>query len=105
MKKPTGRKPNLPPELMRIVAEKVISGELTFREAARIYQTSHGSVWAIKNKYGDGTPISYQYQQTANLPRAKNAENEAFELEMKQLLQEISKLDEQIDRLKKFSHI
>lgn len=102
MKKPTGRKPTFPPEVMRIIAEKAASGELTYREAARVYEISHGTVHACKRQYGDGTRISNQHEQTAHLPRAQEAEKTAVVTDMRQLIREISKLDEEIGKLKKY---
>ncbi|MGZ3798295.1 MAG: hypothetical protein ACXVB1_18135 [Pseudobdellovibrionaceae bacterium] len=50
MKKPTGRPAKHPIEFMMTVAEQIAKGHLTYRQAARRYGASHGSIalWMVK---------------------------------------------------------
>lgn len=102
MKKPTGRKPNFPPVVMRIIAEKAASGELTYREAARIYQTSHGTVHACKKLYGANTPISFQEFQTTTLPAPNPVVKKQMEADLRVFVEELRQLDEEIQGLGKY---
>lgn len=102
MKKPTGRKPNFSRSIMRIIGEKAASGEFTLRETSRIYRTSHGTVSVCKKLFGKGTPRSLMHLQLAKFASPIAAEKTAMELELKRLIDEIWKLDEEIEGLQKY---
>ena len=49
-----GRKPVYTQEYMMMVAKKVVEGDLTYREAAKTFGTSHGSIAAWVNQFKKG---------------------------------------------------
>ena len=50
-KRPPGRRPRHSQEYMRMVARKCVDEGMTYREAAKTFGISHGSVWAFIKKY------------------------------------------------------
>jgi transposase len=50
-KRPPGRRPKHSPEYRMMVAKKVVEGAMSFREAAKAFGVSHGSVGAIVRQY------------------------------------------------------
>ncbi len=50
-KNPPGRQPTYTLEYMMMVAEKVSRGELTYRQAAKTYGASHGSIGSWVRQY------------------------------------------------------
>lgn len=50
-KRPPGRQPKHSPEYMIMVAKKCVEEGMTYREAAKTFGISHGSVWAFIQKY------------------------------------------------------
>jgi transposase len=50
-KNPPGRQPIYSLEYMMMVAEKVVKGELTYRQASKLYAASHGSIGLWVKQY------------------------------------------------------
>jgi transposase len=50
-KRPPGRQPRHSPEYRMMVAKKVLEGGMSYREASKTYDLSHGSISAIVREY------------------------------------------------------
>jgi transposase len=100
MKSPTGRPCKHPVEFRMAVAHKVISGELTHREAAKRYGVSHGSVSLWKRHYKNST---LHLMNKKKDPRPKTAFGKEVQLEneVRALKQELANLYMQVQMLKK----
>ncbi len=100
MKKEIGRPHKLPFEVRRLIAEKVTSGEMTYRGAAEKYGISAGAIAkCVKQMKGGGI-------RTTNPPRwvdekEKTPREKALELENKVLKAELGELYLQLRLLKK----
>jgi transposase-like protein len=66
MKKPIGRPPKHPTEFRTAVARRVADGQLSYREAGRLYGVSHGTLSSWMKKYGSGT--LHQMQEPKSQP-------------------------------------
>jgi transposase-like protein len=53
-KRPQGRQPKYAPEYYMMMVKRIIDEGLSYREAAKIYKVSHGSVNHWVNLYKDG---------------------------------------------------
>jgi transposase len=99
MKKEIGRPHKLPFELRRLVAEKVTSGAMTYRQAAAKYGVSAGAVGkCVKEFKGGGV-------RNTNPPKwledEKSPKEKALELEINILKAEVGELYMQMKLLKK----
>ena len=100
MKIPTGRPAKHPVDFMMAVAQKVVSGELTLREAAQRYGVSHGSISLWKKRYGSRT-LHLMKQKKEIKPRTAGGREAALESEIRVLKQELGDMYMQIQMLKK----
>lgn len=54
-KRPPGRQPKHSVEFMMMVAKKCVDGELSYRQAAKDFGVSHGSIFSWISKYRNST--------------------------------------------------
>lgn len=101
MKIPTGRPAKHPVDFMMAVAQKVVSGELTLREAAQRYGVSHGSVSLWKKRYGSRTLHLMKQKREYKKRKTAGGRESALESEIRVLKQELGDLYMQIQMLKK----
>jgi len=96
-KKKTGRKPKYKLEFMNMVASKVIEDGLTFREAAKVFNVSQGSisVW-VKNCKKGFVPIN-----SRDIDREKDMQVYRLEEKVKDLTTEVGSLYLENQLLKK----
>jgi transposase-like protein len=91
MKIPTGRPAKHPVEFMMAVAQRVVTGELTYRQAMKRYGVSHGSIGNWVKKYQAGT-LADMKQPKERLPKKPHTREAALENEIKALKQELANL-------------
>ena len=65
-KRPAGRQPRWTSEFMMMVASKVVDEGMKYREAAKIFDISQGSVNAWVKKYRKGTLASGDKEKPVN---------------------------------------
>ena len=85
---------------MMAVAQKVASGELTQRQAAKRYGVSHGSISVWKKRYVTNT-LHLMKQKRDPKPKTPSGREAALENEIKALKQELADLYMQVQMLKK----
>ena len=100
MKKRPGRPSKFPYEFKRMVVDKVMSKEMTHREAAAKYNVAHGQISAWKKIHAKGglrnmNPMDLGSQLTPA------SENEELKQENKALKIEVAELYMQVKLLKK----
>src|SRR6476620_7134983 len=100
MKKPIGRPSDHSVEFMVTVAHKVANGELTYREAAKRYGISHGSIHSWLKKFKSNT-LQLTKQVRTSEPKTARGREVALEFEIKELKFEIAHLYLQVQMLKK----
>ncbi len=96
-KKKTGRRPKFKLEFMNMVAEKVVVDGMTFREAAKTFDISQGSVAVWVKNYKQGTvPVNSKEPQ-------ENPSTQVYRLEerVQELTTEIGSLYLENQLLKK----
>lgn len=96
-KKKTGRKPKYKLEFMNMVASKVVEDGLTFREAAKTFNVSQGSVslW-VKNFKKGFVPV-----KSRDIDREKDMQVYRLEEKVKDLTTEVGSLYLENQLLKK----
>ena len=96
-KKKTGRKPKYKLEFMNMVASKVVEDGLTFREAAKTFNVSQGSVslW-VKNFKKGFVPVN-----SRDMDREKDMQVYRLEEKVKDLTTEVGSLYLENQLLKK----
>jgi transposase len=99
-KGPLGRPAKHSVEFMMAVAEQVLSGQMSYRQASERYGVSHGSISCWKEKYRKFMlhRMKQAGRKGALTPVGREA---ALELENKQLKQELADLYLQVRMLKK----
>ena len=89
-KKPHGRQPNYSLQYMTMVAEKVVKGDLSYREAGKLFGASHGAIGAwVKNYKNKSWGVN---TRAANKPLSDEVQVYRFESHVKDLKHEIAEL-------------
>ena len=89
-KRPPGRQPKLSVEMQIMIAKKVTEEGMSYREAAKVFNVSHGSIYAYKQKYKDGN-LKKKRKQTASKYKER-VEDYRHKAEVKELKHEIANL-------------
>jgi len=100
MKRPTGRRPSFPQEIMRIIGEKTASREFTIRNTCRIYGVSHGAVSAWRKNFAGNTPRLKARNPELKLPKPKADVKLEMETEVLRFMKELSSLDQDLLNVK-----
>ena len=89
-KRPPGRTPKCSAEYQMVIARSVVEEGITFREAARIYNVSHGAINSYVQKYKQ-QKINGR-RSVRSKERNTEAENYRHEAQLKALKHEIGEL-------------
>jgi transposase len=89
-KRPPGRRSKVSVEYQSMIARKVIEEGMTYREAAKTFNVSHGSVYAFIQKYKDRGAKSKRKATTTKY--AKEVEEYRHQAQVKDLKHEIAEL-------------
>jgi transposase len=110
-KNPPGRQPIYSLEYMMMVAEKVAKGEITYREAGKLYGASHGTIGAWvkqykskswgKNNRGKIQAMSESVQKHRHEGQIKDLKHQIAELYLENLM--LKKMVEYSQTIKKES--
>jgi transposase-like protein len=98
MKTPTGRPGKHTVDFMMTVSKCVAEGEITYREAAKRYGISHGSVYAWLKKYRNNTlhltkqPKDLKQKTGEGRAAVLELENRALKLELANMFMELQML-------------
>ena len=85
-----------------MIAKKVTEEGMSYREAAKVFNVSHGSIYAYKQKYKDGN-LKKKRKQTASKYKER-VEDYRHKAEVKELKHEIANLYLENLLLKKHSN-
>ena len=89
-KRPPGRQPRHSPEYRMMVAKKVLEGGMSYREASKTYDLSHGSISAIVKEYKHHGAKSKRNERTTKY--RKEVESYRQQTQVKDLKLEIADL-------------
>jgi transposase len=89
-KRPPGRRSNVSVEYQIMIARKCIDEGMTYREAAKTFNVSHGSVYAFIQKYKDKGAKTKRKATTSKYQ--KEVEDYRHESQLKDLKHEIAEL-------------
>ncbi len=89
-KRPPGRRAKCSVEYQVMIAKKVVEEGMTYREAAKTFNVSHGAVHSYINKYKDIGAKAKRKVTTSKY--AKEVENYRHESQIKGLKHEIAEL-------------
>ncbi len=89
-KRPPGRQAKHTPEYRMMVARKCVEEGMTYREAAKTFNLSHGSVYAIIQQYRRQGTKAKRNQQTSKYK--KEVEEYRHQSQVKDLKHEIAEL-------------
>lgn len=87
-KRPQGRQPKFTLEYTMMVAKQVVDKELTYREAAKLYGVSHGSIASWVSRYKKKSWKSAGRNQVIS----EEVHRYRMETQMKELKHEIAEL-------------
>lgn len=101
IKQPTGRAPKYSPEYYMMMAKHVVTDGMSYREAAKTYNVSHGSVHHWVKLYRDGKLGNRIKKNNERKKATDQIENYRLERYIKELKQEIGELYLENTMLKK----
>jgi len=87
-KRPQGRQPKFSLEYMMMIAKQVVDKELTYRDAAKLYGVSHGSIASWVSKYKKKSWKSVGRNQVIS----EEVHRYRMETQMRELKHEIAEL-------------
>lgn len=90
-KRPTGRTPRYTPEYYMVMAKQVVDDGMTYREAARVYNCSHGAVHHWTKLYRSGG-LTKRVSKEKMSEASKLAHSQRIERYVKELKTEIGEL-------------
>jgi transposase-like protein len=102
MKKPTGRRPCFPRAITRIIAEKAARGEMSYSQAARVYNVSEGAVGAWIKALPVETLRQPKLMKCSNQTDIQTQARAEIETEILCFMQELSALDQEVLTIKTY---
>jgi transposase-like protein len=90
-KKQIGRAPKFTPEYYMMMVKHIVEDKLTFREASKIYNVSHGTVWHWLKLYKSGK-LPSRIKQAKGMVESQDNQIYRMESYIKNLKTEIGEL-------------